>query len=103
VEVEEPLEDLRENKLQCVVCEKIMKSKRVLKLHTERVHEKKNKFECDHCPMVFYHKSNLKKHITARHIFTNDDTSNSNRPFKCNSCNKFFKTKDKLEQHEAVH
>jgi uncharacterized Zn-finger protein len=90
------------DELQCAICKKIMSCKRNLKIHIESVHEKKKRFDCPHCPKRCYYKSDLEKHIACRHIFTNDDTSNQHRPFKCEvkGCAKFFKTKDNLRYHQ---
>jgi uncharacterized Zn-finger protein len=76
-------------------------SKQTLKHHIAAVHGKKTRFNCTHCPKAFYFKHDLRNHI-ASHMFTNDDTTNSNRPFECDkdNCGKFFKTKKELKGHQ---
>jgi hypothetical protein len=90
--------------LHCSICYKLLANKQNLRSHIDAVHEKKVNFSCDLCPRQFYNKSKLKRHMTT-HIFTNDDTSNSDRPFKCNfkNCGKFYKTQHGLRQHQQCH
>jgi KRAB domain-containing zinc finger protein len=89
---------------ECDFCSKVCFSRNGLGSHIKSIHEKKINFSCDLCPLHVYYKSNLKKHM-ATHIFTNDNTGNSNRPFKCNhkNCRKFFKTQDGLKHHQKCH
>jgi hypothetical protein len=90
--------------LHCPICFKLLSSKHVLQVHIDTVHEKKVKFACDLCPRQFYNKSHLMNHM-ATHIFRNDDTFNSDRPFKCNfkNCGKFYKNQDGLRTHQKAH
>jgi Zinc finger, C2H2 type/C2H2-type zinc finger len=89
-------------KKQCPICNKTLTSKYALQYHIEMVHEKKTRFSCPHCPKAFYRKDDLQRHIAQCHTFTNDDTTNSNRPFECDidNCGKFFKTKGDLKIHQ---
>jgi uncharacterized Zn-finger protein len=79
----------------CPICNKAFSRKKNLRNHLESIHEKKTRFTCAHCSKAFFRKDLLQAHIVQRHIFTNDDTTNLNRPFRCNIdiCGKFFKTK----------
>jgi uncharacterized Zn-finger protein len=90
--------------LHCPICFKLLANKSCLQKHINTVHEKKINFSCDLCPRFFYFKSHLMNHMTT-HIFSNDDTSNSDRPFKCNfkNCGKFFKTRIGLRKHQKCH
>jgi uncharacterized Zn-finger protein len=91
--------------VQCPICSKKVANKYSLKSHIEAVHEKKKPFTCTHCPKAFNQKQQLIDHIAHRHTFENDNTSNSNRPFKCtfDGCGKFFKTKTNLKLHQKTH
>jgi Zinc finger, C2H2 type len=91
--------------LQCPICFKILSCNSRLRHHIEAVHEKKTRFTCPDCPKAFYYKHDLQCHITQCHTFTNDNTTNSNRPFECDidNCGKFFKTKKVLKKHQRVH
>jgi uncharacterized Zn-finger protein len=93
----------RQKPFQCLICSKTLSSKDNLRSHIETVHEKKTRFTCPHCPKAFYYKHTLQDHISS-HTFTNDDTTNSYRPFECDvdNCGKFFKTKGQLKQHQRV-
>jgi Zinc finger, C2H2 type len=96
----------RTKQFQCLICNKALLTKQKLQQHIETVHEKKTRFNCPHCSKAFYRKDGLHNHIAQRHTFTNDDTTNSNRPFECDvdNCGMFFKTKNELKKHQrAVH
>jgi C2H2-type zinc finger/Zinc finger, C2H2 type len=92
----------QQNPFQCPICFKTFSRKDNLQRHVESVHEKKTRFICCHCPKAFYKKQNLQEHITQCHTFTNDNTTNSNRPFECDidNCGKFYKTKGDLRKHQ---
>jgi uncharacterized C2H2 Zn-finger protein len=111
-QVEDAFEKLKKNGkskkaaiIQCPNCNKVLSSNTKLKQNIAAVHEKKTRFSCPHCPKGFFYKQGLHNHITQSHTFTNDDTTNSNRPFACdtNNCGKFFKTKSDLMHHQLVH
>jgi Zinc finger, C2H2 type/C2H2-type zinc finger len=89
---------------QCPICSKALSTSLKLLQHVESVHEKKTRFTCTHCPKKFYHKSSLEIHVAHSHTFTNDDTTNSNRPFECDidNCGKFFKTGRDLRAHQRT-
>lgn len=89
----------------CEICCKMYASKRKLKIHVEMVHERKINCYCLHCPRGFYDKAKLRRHL-ATHIYVNDDTSNSNRPYQCSheGCEKYFKIKYERHRHmKRVH
>jgi Zinc finger, C2H2 type len=87
---------------QCPICNKSFTNNRIVRQHIESIHEKKTRFICPHCPKACYFKHHLQSHITHWHTFTNDTTSNSNRPFECevDDCGKFYKTKIDLKIHQ---
>jgi uncharacterized Zn-finger protein len=87
---------------QCSICNKTFSTNTNLQRHIKTVHEKIKRFTCAHCPKSFYRKEHLQRHIARCHTFTNDSTTNSNRPFECDidNCGKFFKTKRDLKLHQ---
>jgi hypothetical protein len=91
-----------EKKKQCPICDKVFTTATKCKYHIEAVHQKIKRFSCEHCEMKFYHIKQLRNHIINRHTFINDDTSNSNRPFKCEfaGCGKYYKTAEHLKKHQ---
>lgn len=93
-----------QNPLKCSICNKVLANIFLVRKHIERVHEKLKRFNCNHCPKDFYSKSDLVRHVKHRHIFTNDDTSNANLPFKCEvkGCGKHFKMKTALSNHQKI-
>jgi Zinc finger, C2H2 type len=95
----------KQQPLQCPICSKGFSRTGNHRHHIAAVHEKKTRFTCPYCPKAFYRKDGLQIHITQCHTFTNDDTTNSNRPFRCDidNCGKFFKIKGELKKHQVVH
>lgn len=55
------------------------------------------KFKCPHCTNAYYESSSLKHHIESMHdrLGTLD--------FKCNQCDKAFKTQRAMKVHEKRH
>jgi hypothetical protein len=86
---------------KCHICTKTFNLKSNLRIHIEKVHEKKKKFTCSHCSKGFYFKYLFQSHLVI-HEFTSDSTTNSNRPFRCdvNGCGKFYKNKIGLHMHQ---
>lgn len=85
---------------ECPICHKILRD---VRQHIEAVHEKISRYTCTHCPKSFYRSAHLIAHIAGRHTFVKDSTSNSNRPFECEDCKKYFKTKADLKVHKKHH
>lgn len=93
--------------IQCAICSKTSSKKSKLRQHIEAVHEKKKRFMCDYCPIGFYIKKDLVRHITPRHIFDvkskkfisrNDES----KRFKCKSenCGKSYLSTHSLKRHQ---
>ncbi|XP_046753118.1 zinc finger and BTB domain-containing protein 41-like isoform X2 [Diprion similis] len=84
--------DFSNNKLQCSICQKSIKTKSFRK-HMLR---HSSVLQCELCDKVFYDYRNLQRHIMDRH-------SNENYPHKkCNVCDASFPTQEQLEAHVAV-
>lgn len=88
---------------QCPTCLKFLSTLATLRQHIKGMHENNRQHRCSQCPKAFLFRNQLNMHITHCHTFANDDTLNSLRPFKCESCGKFYKTKYDLKQHQKIH
>jgi Zinc finger, C2H2 type/C2H2-type zinc finger len=93
--------------LKCPICPKTFSSKCNVSQHIKFVHEKVRKFNCDFCGLKLQSSKALERHIGChiknpnfkpRPHYTDDST----RPFKCDDCLKYFKTKSELKQHQRV-
>lgn len=80
----------------CEECGKSFKHSNHLKRHVMRKHQiDSKKLECDICSAKFLLRYDLKRHMIKH---------STNRSFKCNLCEKKFKTAGYLKNHvEAVH
>ncbi|XP_046475224.1 protein suppressor of hairy wing isoform X1 [Neodiprion pinetum] len=84
--------DFSNNKLQCSICQKSIKTKSFRK-HMLR---HSSVLQCELCDKVFYDYRTLERHIMDRH-------SNENYPRKkCNVCGVSFPTEEQLEAHVTV-
>nr|XP_023019105.1 uncharacterized protein LOC111507948 [Leptinotarsa decemlineata] len=82
---------------QCKNCLKILGSRAALQRHSKEVHQKQTEGQCScsRCGKRFQNKSNLKIHML---------THSGIKPFKCNSCDAAFTTKQCLQFHyKKVH
>jgi uncharacterized Zn-finger protein len=91
-------------RFHCQICYKKLSEKTKMRRHIETVHEKKTRYNCDQCTMKFYQVKDMRTHKMMVHTFVNDDTTNANRPFKCDQegCNMYFKDKGILQRHRKV-
>jgi uncharacterized C2H2 Zn-finger protein len=55
-------------------------------------------YTCDICGMVFVNEKELSKHSELVHA-----TSNDQKMFQCQSCSKFFDSKEDFEKHAIQH
>lgn len=65
-----------------------------LKRHVESVHMHVKKYRCNICEVLFASKQSLQEHI---HIHTGQ------MPFKCATCDKFFRQASQLSLHKRMH
>ena len=109
-----------EGKMSCEICQKVFKSKVSLHLHLKHVHSEKQKFKCKICKRSFKKKWILKGHQRIhlkRQIFNcvecgklfrykkdlihHEILIHAKEPiFFCNLCSKFFVSKYHLKAHE---
>lgn len=109
--------------MQCDYCGKNCSGKAKLKLHIERIHDKKEHVPCQFCGKK-YHKNHMDKHVRAMHL---EQTNQCNicgktfgtattllwhirgvheklTPFRCNICGKAFRQRGNLSTHmRGVH
>ena len=64
-------------------------------LHDEERYDPQQKHPCPMCPKVFRHLSSLNYHLDSSH--------NPERVFVCSTCGAFFKHRQILQRHQAVH
>ena len=80
----------------CETCDKFFKSKDILKVHEQTVHQN-IRYECDSCDKKFSNNGNLFKHKKNIH-------EKSRGLLTCNFCNKSIATKTNLKRHiDLVH
>eukprot|EP00057_Strongylocentrotus_purpuratus_P003684 XP_003727141.1 PREDICTED: zinc finger protein 37 [Strongylocentrotus purpuratus] len=92
-------ESVHSNAGQCLcdVCGSAFKSQGNLKQHNLTAHTDVYKYSCDVCGKKFKRTSLRNAHMK---IHSNDP---ANKPFKCELCNKAFRTQDKLKVHTDWH
>ena len=89
-------EEQEQEKFQCPKCLKLFKTKRILKIHILRIHEKRKDYICETCKKTFATSQQLKRHILLIHEKRKDHV--------CITCNKAFTIKEYLRRHiEGVH
>jgi stress-induced morphogen len=79
---------------QCDLCPKSYSSKQRIKVHLDATHTEQS-FKCNKCDFTTKRKPNLNIHKRRRH--------SSAKPFSCQICEKKFKTKRYVKQHQIVH
>ena len=83
---------------QCDACAKAFGTSSDLKRHVRNVHEKIKRYKCELCEDAFADRTSLKTHERNKHEkFETFD-------FKCDKCNKVFKTEEGVKIHlKLVH
>ena len=88
--------DVGKKSFKCDICFKNFTKRKVWKVHTSTVHEKKKPFECEFCKAGFIQKSSMKSHVVSVH--------EEKRPFKCEKCEYTAPKRRRLQQHiDVVH
>ena len=96
---DEKQKDLKESpkKFSCPKCQKLFKTKRILKIHILRVHERQKDYICKTCKKPFFTSTHMKRHILISH-------RDKQKDHICRICNKAFALKDYLKRHnDTVH
>ena len=75
----------------CPECSATFSEQGKLKLHTDRIHERKKPFICPVCTSTFAVKCDLKKHVDSVH--------EGKKPFRCSVCSAMFQS---LMKHTAA-
>ena len=90
-------EEQEQEKFQCPKCLKLFKTKRILKIHILRVHEKCKDYICKTCKKPFFTSTHMERHILISH-------GDKQKDHICRICNKAFALKDYLKRHnDTVH
>ena len=84
-----------DEKFECNICGKILKSKANIKNHIMQIHIRKETYICPHCGKISKSKGNLQQHINKIHLQL--------RPFACTVCPKKFKSAQQNEAHMRTH
>jgi Zinc finger, C2H2 type len=101
-----PIENEKKS-FDCSICPKKFSTRLKLCHHFEKVHLKIKKISCDVCEAKFFQKIDIKNHL-QRHLNNPNlkphNTSNNQRPFKCDfeNCRKYFTSKWNLEIHQKT-
>jgi hypothetical protein len=90
------IRDTRE--LTCHICSKQLKTKSCLKMHIESVHAKITRASCKICGKIYSTKYERDKHFKLNHT---DD--NEREYFVCQHCGKLFRTAELLRKHKSSH
>lgn len=77
----------------CCFCQKSYSTRRVLKIHLEKIHCRKNKMDCDHCPKFFFTRNDILKHIKVH----------KTKVLVCGVCDYKTANKRRLESHKRTH
>lgn len=78
----------------CCFCQKVMRSREILRNHLNIIHLQMNKWYCDHCPKFYFMKSTLVDHMQAVH---------SKEKFTCKICNQQYTSlKHHTQEHRRV-
>jgi uncharacterized C2H2 Zn-finger protein len=88
---------------QSGICPICCKSFKHVKRHIETVHKKITRFSCSFCDKKFYDNCQLQSHIKNDHLSVKVikvKTPDPSKPFKCETCGKFFKSPRTLKQHQ---
>ena len=83
----------------CITCDYGSESKRNVKLHYNRKHNKEEKlYKCRNCEKKFYHSSEVVSHWKRMH-----GDSNEYMKCVCDICGKMFFLPSQLKEHELLH
>ena len=85
----------------CNLCDKQFKYSKLVKLHSKRIHPKKEPVNCNECQLKFKSKRLFMVHNNDKHPFL---IAKAPTVFNCNECNISFKGKSTLKVHmEQLH
>ena len=87
------MDSSNERKFECDICGKRLKTRKILKCHSQT--HKKEKPKCEICNIEFRKGiASLNRHNVLFH---------GDRPFKCDICAKSFKVKSSIKVHRKLH
>lgn len=84
----------------CTKCPKTYKSKYYLNCHLRIEHGNALDLHCDHCPYFNKVRGNLISHIKLKHGLSASFPDRMTKLFKCDQCDKIYKTPDSLLKHQ---
>ena len=91
------LRKLKRKSVQCDICSKIYIDKYHYRSHYKQMHERANDVKCNICMKTYSNAKYLLEHVDRMH-------TNFESKFKCDACEKFFKTELEVKSHmKRVH
>ena len=79
----------------CPICGKTYANRFQMNDHVKRTHQKVKRHKCQHCPMMFWAKQGLKRHVEVVHTKSLKERKN----IMCPQCDQKFASTEHLKTH----